>query len=211
MDLLKVKNELQKEYKYRIEAHAHTAPASTCSEVSVSDVINAYSELGFDALVLTNHFIYGYNYMKDNSVEDGIKRYLNDYNEAVELGKKNNLKVFLGAEIRFTENSNDYLIYGVNEKMLAEIYDFLPNGVENFRKNYAMPHSVFLQAHPFRDGMKDIDPNLLDGMETFNMHPGHTARNSVSICMPKSIMWIFGSPDRIFTLRAEGACVCQQY
>ena len=180
MDLAELKNELLKEYKYKIEAHAHTSPASRCSEVSPEELIDSYSGLGYDGIVLTNHFIFDYNYMKDNSIEDGIKKYLSDYLKAAELGKKKNISVLLGAEIRFVGSENDYLIYGVDEKMLRDIYGYLPDGIENFRKNYRMPKSVFLQAHPFRDGMEEVNPEFLDGIEIFNMHPGHKSRNAVA-------------------------------
>ena len=43
-----------------------------------------------------------------------------------------------------------------------------------------MPKSVFLQAHPFRDGMEEVDPKLLDGIEIFNMHPEHRSRNALA-------------------------------
>ena len=180
-----MKNELLKEYRYRIEAHVHTFPASRCSEVSVAEVITAYSQMGYDALVLTNHFIHGYNYMQGVSVDEGIQKYLEDYDEAKALGERLGLTVMLGAEIRFTENENDYLMYGVNETMLHEIYGYLEDGVENFRKNYKMPESVFLQAHPFRNGMTEIDPGLLDGMEIFNLHPGHNSRLAVAAMYAK--------------------------
>lgn len=180
LELSKIKNGLLKDYKYRIETHAHTSPASQCGEISVKELIDAYSELEFHGIVLTNHFIHDYNYMKNNSIEDGIKKYLNDYYEAAELGKKHNINVMLGAEIRFTENINDYLVFGVNEKMLIEIYGLLPYGVVNFRKEYSMPKSVFLQAHPFRDGMEAVDPELLDGIEIFNMHPEQKSRNAIA-------------------------------
>lgn len=181
MNLAELKNDLLKEYRYKIETHAHTSPISTCSEVPVLELIDTYSGLGYDGIVLTNHFMYNYSScMRDNSVEDGVKKYLSDYREAVELGKKKNIRVLLGAEIRFTESDNDYLVYGIDEKMLIEIYGRLQDGVENFRKNYSMPKSVFLQAHPFRDGMTEMDPKLLDGIESFNMHPEHKSRNAVA-------------------------------
>ena len=181
MDLTGVKQELLKKYRYRIEAHAHTSPISSCSEISVSELIEAYAKLEYNGIVITNHFMYDYGTcMRNNSVEDGVKKYLSDYYEAVELGKKYGIAVLLGSEIRFTENNNDYLVYGVDEKMLKEIYGYLQNGLENFRKNYGMPQSVFLLAHPFRDGREEVDPKLLDGIEVFNMHPGHNSRIAVA-------------------------------
>ena len=181
MNAQEIKSQLEKEYKYKLELHAHSNPASGCSEVSVPDLVALYAELGYHGVVLTNHFIYDYSTcMRGRSVEEGIEVWLNDYHAAVEEGKKYGLTVLLGAEIRFTENNNDYLIYGLREEMLPEIYRLLPEGVEYFRKHYAMPDSVFLQAHPFRDGMVEVDPALLDGIETFNMHPGQRSRNAVA-------------------------------
>lgn len=64
--------------------------------------------------------------------------------------------------------------------MLCEIYDFLPNDIENFRKNYSMPESAFIQAHPNRDGMRPVDATLLDRIEVFNMHPCHNSRSALT-------------------------------
>lgn len=158
-------------YPYRIELHAHTSPASVCSEISPEEMVATYKALDYDAIVLTNHFL-----TSEEKKEDYIRRYLEDYYRTAALGKEAGLKVYLGTEIRFAENSNDYLIFGVNEKMLGEIYDYLPGGVEAFRKNYPMPNSVFVHAHPMRNSAQVIDPVLLDGVEVFNMHPGHNSR-----------------------------------
>ncbi|MBR4949768.1 MAG: PHP domain-containing protein [Clostridia bacterium] len=172
MDLRELKAQLMLRYNHKIELHAHTTPASRCSEITPKKLIETYKNLGFDGICVTNHFMISENLSK----EEYIKKYLNDFIETKKYGDKAEIKVYLGAEIRFSENKNEYLIYGVNEKMLFEIYDFLNFGVENFRKNYSMPNSVFIQAHPNRDGIKEIPSHLLDGVEVFNMHPGHNSR-----------------------------------
>ena len=180
MNVAELREELNREYPYRIELHAHSSPVSRCSEAPVPDLIATYAKLGYHGLVLTNHFLTDYaTCMRGRTVEEGIGIWLNDYREAVKIGREHGLRVYLGAEIRFTESDNDYLIFGLTEKMLTEIYGYLPYGVENFRGKYPMPDSVFIQAHPFRDGMTDVDPAILDGIETFNMHPGQKSRNAV--------------------------------
>lgn len=173
MDLNQLKNELDSTYKCRIELHAHTSPVSGCSQITPKEMVETYKNLGYTAVVITNHFMYQ-NGKREK--EDYIKFFLNDFESAEKYGKELGIKVYLGAEIRFTENNNDYLIFGVDQKLLEEIYDYLPYGVENFRKNYIMPDSVFIQAHPMRDGMEKVDPCILDGIEAFNMHPGHNSR-----------------------------------
>ena len=173
MKTCELKKQLYSQYKYRIEMHAHTSPVSSCSEIPPKQLVDIYKPLGFDAVVITNHFEYNSRWPNK---EEYIKAYINDYEQAKQYGQEQGLKVYLGAEIRFTECNNDYLIFGVDRQMLSEIYDLLPYGVENFRKSYLMPDSLFIQAHPFRDGMKLVDPSLLDGVEVFNMHPNHNSR-----------------------------------
>ena len=57
MDLQALKTELTSNYKYRIELHAHTSPASGCSQVTPKDMAYTYKSLGYDAVTVTNHFI----------------------------------------------------------------------------------------------------------------------------------------------------------
>lgn len=178
MDFLcsEVKKKILEEYKYRIEMHAHTTPESTCSQITPQDMARIYHELGYDAVVITNHFIHEYNFYEKYPPEQALDEYMKGYEKTKQAAEKYGLEVILGAELRFTESFNDYLIYGVNKDMLGEIYDMLPEGLENFRKKFDMQKSILFQAHPFRDGMDIVDPKLLDGMETYNMHLGHNGR-----------------------------------
>lgn len=172
MNIKELKKELLSQYKYQIELHAHTSPASGCSEITPKEMVETYKKLRYDAVTITNHFIY-----QDNgSKEEYIDSFMNDFELTKKYGDELGLKVYLGAEIRFTESNNDYLIFGINKNMLLEIYDLLPLGIENFRKNYPMPHSLFIQAHPMRNGSQNVNPALLDGIEALNMHPGHNSR-----------------------------------
>ena len=173
MDIRNLKTELLNEYKYQIELHAHTSPGSSCSQISPDMMAKTYKELGYDAVTIANHFIYEYQGL---SKEQMIGRFMKDYEMTAEAGEKEGIKIYLAAEIRFTENDNDYLVYGVTREMLEEIYDLLPYGIINFRKEYKMPDSVFLQAHPFREGMELVPPECLDGIEVFNLHPNHNSK-----------------------------------
>lgn len=177
MNIEEIKNELTKEYKYRIELHAHTSPASSCSEVPPEELVKIYKNLGFHGVTISNHFTFN----KDGlSKEETVKRFCADFVKAEKTGNDLGIKVYFAAEIRFTENDNDYLIYGIDKKMLEEIYDLLPYGVEGFRKNYSIPESIFVQAHPFRNNMVQVSPSLLDGIEVFNMHPNHNSRVGIA-------------------------------
>ena len=180
MNLQELKKQLAAAYPYRVELHAHTSPVSVCSQVTPEKMVRVYKDLGYDGVVITNHFTH-----QQEPKQEYIDRYMKDVEDTHEWGEKLGLKVYLGAEIRFTENVNDYLIFGVDRKLLEEIYDLLPYGVENFRKNYRMPRSVFIQAHPMRNGMEQVDPALLDGIEAFNLHPNHNSRVGMAAVLTK--------------------------
>ncbi len=173
MDIRTLKSSLAEIYKYRTELHAHTSPASSCSEVSPEETVAVYHSLGYDAVTIANHFSYEY---QNSTKQQVIDRFFADLENAQKKGKELGIKVIPAAEIRFTENDNDYLIYGITRKMMEEIYELLPYGVDNFRRVYSMPDSVFLQAHPFREGMVLADPAILDGIEVFNLHPNHNSK-----------------------------------
>ena len=173
MNISELKMKLKEEYSVQAELHAHTSPASSCSEVSPEEVVEIYKDLSYDCVTIANHFRYEYQELSKNEV---IDQFMNDFERAEKRGNELGIKVILAAEIRFEENENDYLIYGVDRKMMEEIYDLLPFGFDNFCESYKMPNSVFLQAHPFRDDMVRANPKCLDGIEVFNMHPNHNSR-----------------------------------
>ena len=56
MNTKDLKSKLLKQYKYRIELHAHTSPASGCSEITPKEMVDTYKSLGYDAVTITNHF-----------------------------------------------------------------------------------------------------------------------------------------------------------
>ncbi len=165
---------LFKEYKYKIEMHCHSNPASPCADFSPEEVVNIYSEIGYDAIVLTNHLNYGL--MKDGeSEEEYVDRYMEDYCRAAEAAGKTGITLIYGIEARFPENSNDYLVYGVDGKETRNLFPNLKTGLSDFRKKYRNDRMVFIQAHPCRHGCLRMEPSLLDGAEVINLHPHHNS------------------------------------
>lgn len=177
MTAAKIKEQLQKQYPYRIEMHAHTSPCSPCGTVAPDELVNIYLKLGYDAVVITNHFSSGYGIFENSSFskDENLALYMKDYEDACRAAEKKNIRILLGAELRFSENINDYLLYGADYEALHIAYDYLEEGLESYYKNGKPQNSLLLQAHPFRSGMTQVNPELLDGIETFNMHPGQNS------------------------------------
>ena len=109
--------------------------------------------------------------------KSALEQYLSDYHRALEAGEKIGIKVYLGAELRWEHLSdNDYLLLGVDEAMLSDVFDYMKGDAATFVRDCKSEKSFFLQAHPFRDGLTRLNPALLDGIEAFNLHPGHNSR-----------------------------------
>lgn len=166
------------QYKYYTELHAHTKPVSRCSEITAARLIELYKKTNANAVVLTNHFtpelFYGI------SKKEGIKDYLNDFYELSRIGENAGINIILGMEIRFSENFNDYLVYGIDENDLNIAYECLDKGIDLFYKKIKNDKNIILQAHPFRNGMILANPKSIDGVEVFNMHPNHNSRVSLA-------------------------------
>lgn len=180
------KQELLNTYKYKIELHAHSMPASQCCNCPPERFLEVYSEMGVDAVCLTNHYYKNSYIFTDKSKKECIDAYLDDYEKLKVAAQAYGIKILLGCEIRFADNNNDYLMFGVNRDILEEAFDYLGGTLEEYRKSVSLPDTLFVQAHPFRDNMVTVDPKLLDGMETMNFHPHHNSRNSVSAAYAKA-------------------------
>ena len=180
MKALELKEQLKEEYPFRIEMHAHSHPVSPCSEMTPAELAEIYgkSEIKYDAMVLANHYSKGL--CDDLSKEEAIDRYLGAFSDFEEECKKFGITALLGCEIRFTENNNDYLIYGIDRDILSKAYDYFEKGLKAYRTEVILEKSVFLQAHPKRKGMTEINAELLDGIESFNMHPGHNSKVGIA-------------------------------
>ena len=176
MKISKLREKLIDEYKYKIEMHAHTTPASACSDVLPEDLVEMYHKKGYNGVVVTNHFNnYNVDRMPELDKEDFLDAYIKNIEDAEKAAEKYGMKIYWGTELRFDENSNDYLIYGVDREVLSVCYDYFSKDLATFRKEVKFPKSVLIHAHPFRSGMTLMPPELVDGIEILNLHPGHNS------------------------------------
>lgn len=162
---------------YRTELHTHSKPSSKCSDIIPEDLVKMYAENGYDSLAVTNHFMTS---IRGETMEEKIELYLEDYNKCIELGKAAGLNIIFGAEIRFTENVNDYMIFGICPEDLPQIYELLPYGIDNFYREFKNDKNIIIQAHPFRTGMVRANPESIDGVEVFNIHPSQICQSGLA-------------------------------
>lgn len=167
-----LKEQLTSAYPYRIELHAHTNPVSSCSELPPAEVVRRYHALGAHGVVITNH---AKPDATNKPQEEWAQWYCKDYREAVAEGEKLGVRVYLGMEACFPQNNNDYLVYGVDEAFVKQAWEYLGTDLHTFHEACKAENRVIVQAHPFRKGMALADAADLDGIEVFNMHPGHNS------------------------------------
>ena len=167
---------LKEKYPCRVELHAHTSPASKCADFAPEEVVEKYKNLGYDAIVITNHFPGGFDQLPKDVF---FEQYFGDFDKACAHGEKLGIKVFLGSELRFENDDfcpdNDYLLYGCTKDDLLKIYDMMNMNFRDFAVQFKQQRYALFQAHPLRSGLKFCDSSLVDGYEAFNMHPGHNA------------------------------------
>ncbi len=167
------------EMSYKIELHCHTNPVSGCSNINGRDLVRCYAKAGYSAVQVTDHFTSAF--FAEHEFED----YFYGYHAARIEGEKSGVKVYLGAELRYDGCANDYLLFGVDENFLRGAKELLKGPYSEIFA-YCRKNGVLIyQAHPFRDGMQETPAEMLDGVEGYNMHPGHRSRNEKAIAYAK--------------------------
>jgi predicted metal-dependent phosphoesterase TrpH len=157
----------------KYELHAHTAECDRVAQHSGAEMVRLYADAGYSGMVITDHyFSLFYEWFKDEFCPSDhksiIDRYLRGYHSARNEAERIGFSLLCGAEVRFDNTPNDYLIYGLEEDDLYTIP--LLNRLKNLRELLAVlpDRAVVVQAHPFRDNMTVVSPDLLFGVEAHN-------------------------------------------
>ena len=168
---------------YLTELHAHTAETSRCGEDSAAQLVQNYVKQGYSTLVVTDHFSHRtFDPFFGATHREKVDILLSGYRAAKQAAKGTGLHVLLGMELRFTApgNINDYLVYGVTEDFLYRSEELLDMRLKSFMPLAHKNGMLVYQAHPFRDGIRIVDPALLDGFEIYNACVRHDSRNAIA-------------------------------
>jgi len=154
------------------ETHMHTSEVSGCASSPAAHQIVAYKNKGYTGVIITDHFINGYNNCPRNLSWDTKMRYfVLGYKEAKKAGKKYGVDVFLGWE--FTVKGADFLTYGLDLEFLFDNPHCDKLGIEAYSKLVRRSGGYLAQAHPYRDEYYiehnyPVAPHLIDGIEVYN-------------------------------------------
>lgn len=155
---------------YLFEMHYHTPQTSYCGNVPPAEALPKYKEAGYAGVVVTDHFYKEWFQDKgDLPWEEKVELWLKGYRAAKEAAEGlDGFRVLLGMELRFPDNLNDHLVYGIDEELLKkypEPYLMTPAEYRAFADEHGL---FFAQAHPFRVMCTPRDPAVLHGVEVFN-------------------------------------------
>ena len=166
---------------YLTELHCHSSETSSCSNVKGVELVDIYKAKNYDAIVITDHYYDGYfATFGDMPWAEKMDKFLSGYRNARQHGSEAGLNVILGIELRFTDNSNDYLIFGLDEQLLYDYPELYKYKLETFSEFSKEHNLLFTQAHPCRNGMVIINHDYLGGIEVYNAHPWHNSRNKMA-------------------------------
>lgn len=165
---------------YRYDLHCHTKEVSPCGNVSAAELVAAYKKAGYSGIVATDH-VYE-SCMKKRRLfqpkKDFTDFFLEGYH-ALKSAAGSDFTVLLGMEIRFTENHNDYLVFGLTEEFLRSNggLELCKLGIKKFSAFSHEAGLLVVQAHPFRKGLVRADPSLIDGAEVNNGNKRHNSHD----------------------------------
>lgn len=166
---------------YRIETHLHTAKVSQCGRLRPDEIVELYAAAGYGALIVTDHYnrtTFDYLGIDPAGDSDRVGAFLEGYRLVRAEGAKRGIRVFKGAELRFDESENDYLLYGWRDDLLAEPDRIFRMGIAAFAPVARAQGALIVQAHPYRRGCTPAFACYLDGVEVINSNPRHESYNA---------------------------------
>lgn len=165
---------------YKIETHLHTAHSSKCGWLDAKTLVAGYKAAGYSGIIVTDHFnriTFEYLGVDLASSENKVQRFLDGYYRMLEEGEKQGIHIYKGAELRFDESENDYLLYGYRDDLLADPEEIFRMGIAAFSPIARGQGALIVQAHPYRKKCTPAIACYLDGVEVRNMNPRHDSHN----------------------------------
>ena len=170
--------------QFKTELHCHSSIVSYCGHITPKEIVERYVAHGYTSLVLTDHInsatFLPKKYSGGEDWQERVDFFLSGY-EALHREAAGKLNVLLGAEVRVDEHSStDILLYGVTEEILREMEVVFDDDNLGFCKRAREMGLLVCQAHPFRNDIRVLNPEVLDGVEIYNGNPRIDSRNDIA-------------------------------
>lgn len=135
---------------YIYETHLHTVEGSRCGRTPAREYIPYYLDMGYQGIVVTDHFYGNVSYTPDRSApwREQVDHYCRGYEEALDEGVKRGLDVFFGIEQHF--DGDEVLIYGVDKQWLYDHPEIIGWNRRQLFDQVCAVGGCIVHAHPFR-------------------------------------------------------------
>ena len=181
--------------KYLIETHCHTDESSNCGRMPRAEAVKMYHAMGYNGMMISDH-LHNYTFrtlkktIPDPTWEEKVEYFLKGYKAALkEAENYPGFKVYLGAELRFDKNDNDYLLFGLSEEILLSLDGIIEMRPEKGLELVKSKGCAVIQAHPFRDDCVVMEPGVCHGIEVYNGHSTES-RNDIALEWAKKFGFI---------------------
>ena len=178
--------------EYLYDFHVHSCECSGCASSSLSDMIRAYKKAGYSGLVITNHFLRGYNCVPSRlSWEEKMHRYWDCYVDAKAVADELDLDLHFGIEENYGQ-AQEVLFYGIDIDFMLSNPVMCEIPIEELCERVRAYGGFSSHAHPFRErdyipkDYKRMDITALDGIEIVNTANGGDADQKAMELMKSS-------------------------
>lgn len=182
---------------YRYDTHVHTSEVSKCARSSGREMAETYRKLGYDGIIITDHFFRG-NTRPDRNLPwpEYIDEYCRGYEEAKDEGDKLGFKVFFGWEECF--RPDEYLVYGLDKDWLKAHPEMTAWDHKTYYEQIRKAGGCVVGAHPFRERgyvtQVNLHPFQCDAMEACNFgNPPWQDVLAYNFCRDRGILMTSGS------------------
>ncbi|HBL83751.1 MAG: hypothetical protein A2Y17_08575 [Clostridiales bacterium GWF2_38_85] len=165
--------------QFKTELHCHTSPVSRCAHSDAAKLLSEYKAAGYTTVVLTNHMSMATFENISGSWKDKVRYYVNGYKQLKQLAGTE-MNILLGTEINLEGSTNDYLVYGVDEKFFLDNPQLIQMNLHSLSELCRSKGLPLYQAHPFRKFMAIVRPEYLDGIEVNNGNIRHDSSNPIA-------------------------------
>lgn len=157
---------------YRYEMHCHTIETSKCAIVKAADLVDHYKHIGFDGVVITDHFLNGNTIVpRDLPWAERIEQYTLGYRNAKKRGDEIGLDVFFAWEFS-AGGGSDFLTYGLDVDWLLAHENVDKMKINDYADLVHGDGGYLVHAHPFREAayidMIRLVPRKVDAVEIVN-------------------------------------------
>ena len=164
---------------FKTELHLHTSNVSTCANAPLGYTVSRYLKENYTTLVVTNHFSRFTFTPEQDTWFRKVEYFMNGVSSLTEAAA-GRIVVLPGCELRLNTDDNDYLLYGVTRDFLESCPDLMDLSVKKLSLLCRSHDVLLVQAHPFRNYMRIVEPSLLDGIEVYNGLTGQSGRNDMA-------------------------------